>query len=125
MYLIVAFDKYGRYLLGSITEEEVRKQGVYISKEDIEKVSFSVYLDLVTYVGVEINYSKDQLKSWAKVAKNGESASKMTPEVIQKLGKVCIGLSADDIGKLNFQDDETILSCSKQQGFDKEQVSYL
>lgn len=109
--------------LSSYKAEDVLNEGSLLTPDEIKTIQHSVYVEIAADIGKR-DFTPDQkatLEAWAHVAKNGD-ASQMSTDLIKDLGAVCRGLSAEDIGKLNFADDDTIQGCSQQKGFSKEQV---
>ncbi|KXJ12337.1 uncharacterized protein LOC110242302 [Exaiptasia diaphana] len=107
----------------AMTSEQVLSQGTLLTADEIKKIKFSVYVEIAKEIG-EREYGPDQkdvLEAWASVAKNGD-ASKMEASLIENLGAVCRGFSADDIGKMNFANDDAIGGCS-QKGLSRDQIN--
>ena len=99
---------------------------VGMSPDDIAKIPKEEFKGAVENIAQVGGLSSAQLAAWAQKATEAYGAgdvSKISEADLQSLGRIAIGFSAEELGKLKLDSDETITAIGKHKGYSSNQVN--
>ena len=101
---------------------------VGMSPDDIANIPKEEFKGAVENIAQVGGLSSAQLAAWAQKATEAYGAgdvSKISEADLQSLGRIAIGFSAEELGKLKLDSDETITALGKHKGYSSDQVNSL
>ena len=113
------------------TGEQLRKLGSLVKGlniEEIKRLSGDLFKEAVSVWGERLDLPDESLKALARKAKEvvvQSDATKFVADQLKMMGRIVLGLTAEDLEKLKIDNVDIVAALGKWKGWKKEQVIFF